>query len=138
MHITSRTQSKKRLSLMVSGFFLLLTIAIGIFVHMISPLRDPSFQPNSANAGSLIPWMRNVSESDWGWIVFPLAIADASCITVLIKQFSPIQSVISSHPVKRRIIQALRFEFWLALGSVICFVLSLTFAIYLLQQWIID
>ncbi len=138
MNIVSRPQSKKRLSLMVAGFFLLLTIAIGVFVYMISPLRDPSFQPNSANAGSLIPWMRNVSEKDWGWIVFPLAIADASSLTVLIKQFSPTRDMRSSHPVARRILQALRFEFWLVLGSVLCFIFSLGFVLYLLGQWIID
>jgi hypothetical protein len=138
MNIVSRTQSKKRFSLIVTGFFLLVTISLGVFVYLVSPLRDPAFQPNSANAGSLIPWMRNISESDWGWVVFPLAIVDASSLTVLIKQFSPSRDFRASHPVKRRILQVLRFEFWLTLGSAICFILSLFFVFYLLEQWIID
>lgn len=47
------------------GFSLFLLVASGIFVYQVSPLREPTFQPNSANAGSLVPWLQSVTEGHW-------------------------------------------------------------------------
>ena len=52
---------------------LLLLGASGIFVYQISPLRNPSFQPNGANAGTLVPWLQNLSEGNWGFVAAVLA-----------------------------------------------------------------
>jgi hypothetical protein len=46
------------------GILLTVTIASGIFVYYASPLRDPAFQPNSANVGSLLPWLQGIREAD--------------------------------------------------------------------------
>ncbi|MBD2256024.1 hypothetical protein [Pseudanabaena sp. FACHB-2040] len=43
----------------------LLAGAFVFLVYQISPLRDPTFQPNSANAGTLIPWLQFIHERDW-------------------------------------------------------------------------
>jgi hypothetical protein len=55
----------RRFTLITLGLLLLLGLAIGIFAYQVSPLRDGSFQPNSANAGSLVAWMGGVGEHIW-------------------------------------------------------------------------
>lgn len=47
------------------GFSLLLVVAWVILVYQVSPLRDPSFQPGAANAGTLVPWLSEVGEKNW-------------------------------------------------------------------------
>ncbi|GAA6619798.1 hypothetical protein NUACC26_056120 [Scytonema sp. NUACC26] len=36
-----------------------------MLVYQVSPLREPTFQPSSANAGSLVPWLQGVTEGHW-------------------------------------------------------------------------
>ena len=55
----------QRFQIVSLGFSLLLLVAWVIFVYQVSPLRDPSFQPGAANAGSLLPWLSGVSEDNW-------------------------------------------------------------------------
>lgn len=47
------------------GFSLILMVAWLVVVYQVSPLRDASFQPGAANAGSLLPWFSGVSEDNW-------------------------------------------------------------------------
>jgi hypothetical protein len=55
----------RRLSVISFAFLVIVAAASAIFVHQVSPLRDVTFEPNSGNAGSLVPWLQDVSESDW-------------------------------------------------------------------------
>ncbi len=47
------------------GFSLLLVVGWFILVYQVSLLRDPSFQPNGANAGTKVRWLFGVTEDDW-------------------------------------------------------------------------
>ncbi|MBD2683387.1 hypothetical protein [Nostoc sp. FACHB-857] len=76
----SRIQHKSIISLM---FLLILTVASGIFVYLVSPLREPTFQPNSGNGGSLVPWMRGITESHWLWGANILAFLLSSNLTFI-------------------------------------------------------
>ncbi|WP_190960185.1 hypothetical protein [Nostoc paludosum] len=62
---------------------LILTVASGIFVYLVSPLREPTFQPNSGNGGSLVPWMRGITESHWLWGANILAFLLSSNLTFI-------------------------------------------------------
>ena len=107
---------------------LLLTVASIIFAYLVSPLRDPTFQPNSANGGSLIPWLKSVKESDWLLGFNILAFLLSSNITLIIghKWFSNKNYRL----------------FYLVLTIIILVLLlcffSYAFLLYLLAQWIID
>lgn len=121
-------QQIRRFSILSLLFLLLLTVANLIFVYLVSPLRDPTFQPNSANGGSLVPWLKSLKDSDWLFWSSILAFLLSSNITVVIWQPK------LSNPDKRL------FYFLVMVISVVvifCF-LYYTFLIYLLTQWLID
>ena len=138
MQSNSRLKVLNRLPLLSFCLTLILTIAIGIFIHYISPLRDPTYQPSSANAGSLLPWMRGVSEDQWVLGANLLAGVLASSLTVLIRHYSRIYIFRSATLAKRTTAQTLLALYWFAMGTVLYLGLTLGFFIYLLQQWIID
>lgn len=121
-------QRIRRFSIFSLVLILVLTVASIIFVYLVSPLRDPTFQPNSANAGSLIPWLKSVKESDWLLGFNLLAFLLSSNITLVIWQqwFSN---------------KNYRFFYFLLtiiiLVLLLCF-FSYAFLLYLLAQWIID
>ena len=138
MSSNSRLKVLNRLPALSFGLIVMMTIAIVIFVHYVSPLRDPTFQPNSANAGSLLPWMRGISEDQWVLGANLLAGAFASSLTVLIRHYSRIHIFRSATPAKRTTIQTLLALYWFATGTVLYLGLTLRFFVYLLQQWIID
>ena len=125
-------------SLMFLG--LLLLGASGIFVHQVSPLRDPLFQPNGANAGTLLPWLRNLTETDWGFMAAILAAILATMLTIMIKQqylLSPTHLVTHRQRRSRRWLQ--RFDILLITTWAVSFsVFWLAFIGVLLNQWIID
>jgi hypothetical protein len=112
------------------GFLLLLVVAVGIFAYQVSPLRDPSFQPNSANAGSLIPWMRGFSDDTWLQVSYVLASLLTVNLVLLLRQRS--QSITSAIP------RFLRLPLWTVLGVILFFVIELMFVFYLLGQWLVD
>ncbi len=60
--MSSRFQRYQFISL---GFSLFLVLAWVILVYQVSPLRDPSFQPNGADAKTLVPWLSGVVEDNW-------------------------------------------------------------------------
>jgi hypothetical protein len=132
MNTIAQPRSVKRLSLMIVGFILILTIGIGIFIHLVSPLRDPAFEPNSANAGSLLPWMRTISESHWTLGMNLFAIVVASSLTVLTKLLSTVRNFRPSDLTQWTIGKVLQVESWFAIGSAAWIVFNLAFISYLL------
>ena len=135
----SRRNTTDRLPGLIFGLLVIVTIAIGLFIHAVSPLRDPTFQPNSANAGSLIPWMRGVSESDWTEGAIILAALLASSITVLTRhKVSHSRRSRSATLPKSEITRMFQQICWFIMGVVLHLVLMMGFLLYLLQQWIID
>ncbi|BAZ49092.1 hypothetical protein NIES4103_17030 [Nostoc sp. NIES-4103] len=121
-------QQIRRFSIFSLVLILLLTVASIIFVYLVSPLRDPTFQPNSANGGSLIPWLKSVKESDWLLGSNILAFLLSSNITLVIWQ----QWLSKKNP---RLLYFLVTIVVLVL--LLCF-FSYGFLLYLLAQWLID
>ena len=135
----SRRNSTDRLPGLVFGILVLITIAVGFFIHAVSPLRDPSYVPHSYNAGSLIPWLRWVSEDHWTTGVSILAGLLASSITVLTRQKvgqsrrSPLALLI-----KRKTPQIFQKLCWFTMGTVMHLFLMIGFHLYLFYEWIVD
>jgi len=102
------------------GFLMRLVVFSGVFVYQVSPLRDSSFQPNSANAGSLIPWMQDINEDTWLRGASVLAGLLTINLVFIFRQWS--QSIANL----------------VAVGVIIFTSLNLMFVIYLLAQWIVD
>jgi CBS-domain-containing membrane protein len=93
-----------------------------IFVHLVSPLRDPAFQPNSANAGTLVRELQGVSEAHWVQAAVILAGLLATNFTLVLWKLRI-----------WRDIGAL-----VILGLVMWYLLYFVFLLYLLGQWIVD
>lgn len=81
-------QPMQRLSTLSFAFLLVLSAFSAVLVHQVSPLRNATFQPNSANAGSLLPGWRTVNESTWLLGAFGLAILLAISLTIVFWQWS--------------------------------------------------
>ncbi len=79
----------QRLSLMSFGALVLISAGLAGLIHQVSPLRNPSFEVNSANAGTLVPWLQWVSETMWLWTSFALAVLLAVSLTWVLTQWSP-------------------------------------------------
>jgi hypothetical protein len=124
------SQLVQRLAPASLGFLMLLVLAGGVFAYQVSPLRDPSFQPNSANAGSLIPWMRGVNDNTWLQGSSVLAGLLTINLVLILRQRS--KSI--THAIPR----FLRLAFWTVLNVVLFLVIELAFVFYLLDQWLID
>lgn len=124
------SQLVQRFALVTLGFLMLLVVAGGVFMYQISPLRDPSFQPNSANAGSLIPWVRGVHEDTWLLVASVLAGLLATNLVLVLWQWS--------QPRTNVIPQFLLFMFWTGVGVILFSWLHLMFVCYLLVQWLVD
>ncbi|MBW4689031.1 MAG: hypothetical protein KME40_29060 [Komarekiella atlantica HA4396-MV6] len=121
-------QPLRRLLIFTLVFLLFLTVASGIFVYQVSPLRDPTFQPNSANGGSLIPWMKGVTEGHWLSGVNVLAFSLSTNITL----FSWQQGVYNQNN------KLLRFILIIVTLMMLFSFLWIAFMVYLLSQWLID
>lgn len=81
-------QRVQRLSLVSFGGLVLLSAGLAGLIHWVSPLRDPSFEVNSANAGTLVPWLQWVSETLWLWTSLALAALLAMSLTWVLRQWS--------------------------------------------------
>jgi hypothetical protein len=112
------------------GFLLRLVVSSGVFVYQVSPLRDSSFQPGSANAGSLIPWMQGVGEDTWLLGASVLAGLLATNLVFIFWQWS--QS--STNAIQK----ILLLTCWIGVGVIIFTSLYMTFFFYLLGQWLVD
>jgi hypothetical protein len=121
-------QRVRQFSIFSLVFLLFLTIAISLFAYQVSPLRDPSFQPDSANGGSLIDWMQSVTEDHWLLLANIIAFLLSTNLTLIIwqrRRFHQNNKWVSF------IIMTVRWTiffggFWLISR------------IYLLKQWLID
>lgn len=127
----------RRLSIFSLGVLSLLTAAIAGWVHQVSPLRDPSFQPSSANAGSLIPELRGIHEDDWMRGATVLAALLAANLTIVLWQRSRFLSM-GELRSRHSALRLLRSLGWLAIATILFGGFWLSFVIYLLQQWLID
>ncbi|WP_193199803.1 hypothetical protein [Nostoc sp. MG11] len=123
------SQRLQRFFIITLVFLLFLTIASGIFAYQVSPLRDPNFQPNSANGGSLIPWMKGVTEGHWSSGANVLAFLVSTNLTLISWQ----QGIFSQGYNKW-----LRFIL-ITITSIMFFVFFwIIFMLHLLSQWLVD
>ncbi len=112
----------RRLSIVSFRFLMFVMGVSAIFVHLVSPLRDPAFQPNSGNAGTLIRELQGVSEAHW--------IQAASILAALLAV--NFMLVIWEQRIERRIASLV------ILGLVMWWLLDYVFMFYLVVQWIVD
>ncbi|HIK14565.1 MAG TPA: hypothetical protein IGS53_04635 [Leptolyngbyaceae cyanobacterium M33_DOE_097] len=121
---------------------LLLTVAYSVLVYYASPLRDPSFQPNSGNAGSLLPWLQGIRESDWIRGATVLAGLLASNFAWLLWQLNQPQRLrlLARRPRSRTklAIQSLFIGAYAGIGFVFFAGLWILFMGYLMVQWLVD
>lgn len=104
------------------GLLFILAVASAVFADKVSPLRNPTFQPNSANAGSLLPWMRGVYESTWLTGSSILAGLLAISLTLVLRQWSEAQIPADSQS-QNALGKIAGFWFharWVAIGIVLC------------------
>jgi hypothetical protein len=127
----------RRFSIASLSFFLLLTGASAIFVYLVSPLRDPAFQPNSANAGSLVWWVKGVHEDIWELAAIILAGLLSINFTLVLWRWCQSRTILTARRfwgIPRKIVQFMLFM----LGIGMWWQLFYLFFIYLLNQWLID
>ncbi len=112
------------------GLLMLLLVAGGVFAYQLSPLRDPSFQPDSANAGSLLPWARGIYESTWILGSSVLAGFLASNLVLVFCRWARWRP--SATP------KFWLFIVWTGVGLVLFGLLDMVFIGYLMTQWLVD
>lgn len=114
------------------SFLLGLTASLALFVYKVSPLRDPNFQPNSANGGSLVPGLQQWNDGDWMRGAAILAGILAVNLTIVFWGLGTPAVARSS------ITLTVRLVMWLMIGFVLFGVLQIIFTGYLLNQWLVD
>lgn len=125
----------RRCSIVSLGFLLVLTVASAIFVYLVSPLRNPAFQPDSANAGTLVWWLQGVREADWLWGAFILAGLLAINFMLVLWSWCRSRSILAGdwhQEMPNKIAQLMLF------GIGAWFFLYCVFLFYLLGQWLVD
>ncbi len=121
------------------GFFLLLTVVSGVFVYQVSPLRDPAFQPNSGNGGTLMPWLQGIGDKHWTGLITLLASVLATNATVLIQRRSPLNITrLAEQSDLNGVKTALLVMVWLGLWVLIFGGFWVLFIGFLLNQWMLD
>lgn len=121
------------------GFFLLLTVVSGVFVYQVSPLRDPAFQPNSGNGGTLVPWLQGIGDTHWVGLITLLASVLATNVTVLIQRRSPLNITrLDERGHLNGLKTALLIMVWLGFWVLIFGGFWVLFIGFLLNQWILD
>ncbi len=111
-----------------------------MFVYFVSPLRDPTFQPSSANAGSLVWWLQGVPEENWVWGASILAGLLAINFTLVLWQWyhSGTGTISASNWHQNRTEKITLFIQFTCLGYMIGLLLRYVFVLYLLGLWMID
>jgi hypothetical protein len=112
----------QRFSIASLIFLVFVTGASAIFVYLVSPLRDPAFQPNSGNAGTLVWWLQGVPERNW--VMVAIILAGLLAINSML--------VLWHLRIARQISMLMLFCFWMWL------VLYYVFLSYLGAQWLVD
>lgn len=132
----------QRLSVASFVIGLVLVGVSGLFVYQVSPLRAPTFEPNSANAGSLVPWLQGVNEQVWLNGAIALAVLLSTSLTTMIFQW--IQSRLSRHipyrqsRFRRHAGQLMSISLMLVTWLLLCGIFWMAFLIFLLEQWLVD
>ncbi|KAM3116191.1 hypothetical protein [Phormidesmis sp. 146-33] len=117
------------------GFLVGLTVPIALFIHRISPLRNPTFVPSSANAGTLISRYRFITEQDWlQWATMFAGVLAVNATIVLWQEFHRRSSTTQG----QGLVSIFSAIVWLSLGTALFALIWLTFMVYLLFQYIID
>jgi hypothetical protein len=128
--MTSRWRYLPAISL---GFLVGLTVPIALFIYQISPLRNPTFVPDSANAGTLISRFRFITEQDWiQWTTLFAGVLAVNSTIVLWQQFR------YHFRTPQGIIRVLAAIGWLAIATALFALIWIAFMAHLLNQWIID
>jgi hypothetical protein len=127
----------RRFSIASLSFFLLLTGASAIFVYLVSPLRDPAFQPNGGNAGSLLWWLKGVHEDIWELAAIILAGLLSINFTLVLWRWCQSRIIWVAHRYRRILREIVRLMHFM-LGIWMWLQLFYLFFIYLLNQWLID
>ncbi|MBD0345116.1 MAG: hypothetical protein ICV63_09910, partial [Coleofasciculus sp. Co-bin14] len=103
----------------------------------VSPLRDPAFQPNSANAGSLLWWLKGVHEDHWLLAAFILAGLLGINLMLVLWRWCQSRFILVAHRYRKILREIVRLMHFM-LGIWIWLQLFYLFFIYLLNQWLID
>ncbi|MBD2099756.1 hypothetical protein [Leptolyngbya sp. FACHB-261] len=121
---------------------LLLLAAAVVFAYLASPLRDSTFQANSANAGTLTPWLQGMGEEDWLLGATVLATLLATNLTLVLYQWKPFQIAnLSSYWQQgwpRGAAQFMGCILWLAIWALLLGGFWFGLFVYLLNQWLLD
>ncbi|TWH62793.1 hypothetical protein [Dulcicalothrix desertica] len=121
-------QRLRRFYIVSLGFSLLLSLASGIFVYQVSPLREPTFQPNSANAGSLVPWLQGVTEAHWILVANILAFLVSTNLTLVLWQ----------QKISNKNYWLPHFILMILVWVILFRIYWIIFIGYLLHEWLID
>lgn len=122
------SQWLRRFSIVSLWFSLFLLVASGIFVYQVSPLREPTFKPNSGNAGSLLPWLQGVTEGHWFLLANILAFLLSTNLTLILWQ----------QRVSNKNDWLPHFSLMISVWIILFIIFWIIFVGYLLQQWLID
>jgi hypothetical protein len=128
----------QRFSIVSLRFLLLLTGASAMFVYFVSPLRDPTFQPSSVNAGSLVWWLQGVPEENWVWGASILAGLLAINFTLVLWQWYHSGTILAGNWHQNRAEKITLFIQFTCLSYMIGLLLRYVFMLYLLGLWMID
>jgi hypothetical protein len=132
----------RRYSITSTKFFLVLTGASAIFVYLVSPLRDPAFQPRGANGGSEVWWLQGVHEDDWKLAAFIfaglLAINFALKFTLDIWERYGSQTDLTASVPRRILSMLLIGMIYLGIVMVIWRILYYVSLLYLILQYLVD
>lgn len=79
---------RQRFPVLTFGFLLTLSAASAVFIHQVSPLRDPAFYSKPLTGGSPLPWLQGVHEHTWLLGVSILAALLAISLTLVLRQWS--------------------------------------------------
>lgn len=135
-----RLRTLQRLSGLSFVVVMLLSAAGAVLIHQASPLRDPTFQPNSGNAGSLLPAFQHVRESDWinGVTVLAALLALSFVLFLFLWQY---QGSMTTSPVsqpKGTLRKILQFFLWVSFGLVTFTGVWIAWLSFLMTQWLVD
>ncbi|NJL48449.1 MAG: hypothetical protein HC929_14460 [Leptolyngbyaceae cyanobacterium SM2_5_2] len=122
--------TRKPQQLSVAGFVGLagLSLALAVFIHTVSPLRDPTFERNSGNAGTPVPWLAWIPESAWLWGSFGLAALLALSLTWVFYHWS--QSTLSPSSQRPELVEQVWRARWVGMTTVLMG--ALWFTVYVL------
>lgn len=122
---------RQRFPVLIFGFILTLSAASAVFIHQVSPLRDPAFYSKPLTGGSPLPWLQGVHEHTWLLGASILAALLAISLTLVLRQWTLAQIMPSGSQWQNT------FK-WIVMGVIFFIGFKQLFVFYLLAQWIID